>query len=1744
MGNKHPKDLPPVVGDRYRIIEMLGKGGTGTVHRAFDDLHRLEVALKVLHPAAEPGGGASLSAEFQVLAGLSHPNLAEVHDYGVTPGGLRFFTMELVVGDDIAAFLRKKLRKEDEPASSPLFLEVLTQVLAALDYIHTRGVIHEDLKPSNLLVRLVDGSPRVKLIDFGLARLTGISRLETSGTVEYMAPEKFRGAAGDPRSDLYSLGVLVCELLTGRRPFDGERPADVVRAHLTGDLPEDLLAGIPEPFRAVTRRLLSRSPADRFASAYEVLEAIDCRTGRAPALPPAFQAFVGRDEALDRLLGAFAKARMGRGARALIQGSAGIGKSRLLRELRMRLQLSGARVVVAASRGEGRRPGVLISLLLRGLALEGGLDPRGLEMQAALLRLLEEEGPEGPPAFGFEAVKERLIHQAADLFIAASETAPCAVLVDDIQAADTLDLQFLLILARRIRDRERCPLALYLASRVEDEADRRSAAEIEEEVRKDADPAVLSLAGLGEDEIRAYLAQVLGTGGAFPETLPAALARDTGGNPFFIEEFLKLHFARGGIARQGASWRVVPGAVLEIPGSVQEVIRRRLVLFRGLAREVLEWAALLDEPVSAREIREHLAVPEGAVPPREEVEAALDELVLGQLLARDGARWSILHRRIGAAVLETIPPAERRIRHRAIGERILGEGSLEAPGRRERLAHHLYHSDRPESAREHLLAAGARAFRSGALREAAGHLSRALEVIAGRRERFRALLDREQIWGLLGERERELADLRELAEIAEALDDPGLSAEAALREASFLDATGKKREAVSRYDQALDLVRRAGDRRAEARIHSRRAMATLLLGDFEASIAELSRSLELARAEGDRPQEAETCQAIGVGCYFRARYDEALASLARALSIRRDLGEEHRAGALESNIGLVHFDRGDFEAAEERFRASLRIFKKVGLRRGEAVNLVNLGLTHSEMGRYERAIDFIGEALRIRRELGDRWGEGTDLGNLGMVYVRLGRFERAVPLLEEALEIARKSGNRGSEGSNLCKMGIVEMQRGELDRAEERFREGKEIAAALRLIPLSILASTHLSRVLLLRGQPARALEEVTAALRAAEEAGMASWSIEALSLSAEALLEAGRKDEALAASEEAVARLGRFRGWMERSHEVWFIRSRVLDAVARSTDAREAGMAAPVQGLDPDEALDLAHALLLEKAEAIRDADLRTAYLENLPLHRRIVEAHAARRSAERGEASRRERSFYEISRSINSILELEPLLDRLLDLAVETTRAEKGMVLLLDPSGEFTVKAARDMAQESVADATDICRSVIADVSRRREAVLATDAKTDERFRERKSVLNFHIRSILCVPLTVRGELAGAVYVDSRSPTAFSQDDLLYLGSFAHLAGIAIENARLMARLRQENLHLRREIETRYRFQNLIGASAAMRAVFATMEKVARTHASVLITGETGTGKELIARALHYHGPRKDRPFVAVDCGALPETLLESELFGHKQGAFSGALHDRVGLFEEAAGGSIFLDEVTNTSPDLQAKLLRVLQEGEVRRVGENQYRKVDVRVIAATNLPIASAVAAGKFREDLYYRLNVVEINVPPLRERREDIPLLAAHFIDTCSRRLGRKADGFTEEAMARLVRAPWRGNVRELEHAIEKALILTERDRIGVEALDTLGGEPPDSGVGAAPAGGERRRGGAAGTAAHGASLAFDFTELSLEDFDSRWLEHEASYLRSLVDRAGGNYSLAARLAQVKNRNTLIARLKRHRLDRR
>jgi transcriptional regulator with GAF, ATPase, and Fis domain len=326
------------------------------------------------------------------------------------------------------------------------------------------------------------------------------------------------------------------------------------------------------------------------------------------------------------------------------------------------------------------------------------------------------------------------------------------------------------------------------------------------------------------------------------------------------------------------------------------------------------------------------------------------------------------------------------------------------------------------------------------------------------------------------------------------------------------------------------------------------------------------------------------------------------------------------------------------------------------------------------------------------------------------------------------------------------------------------------------------------------------------------------------------------------------------------------------------------------------------------------------------------------------------------------------------------------------------------------------------------------------------RQSVVDFRISSILCAPLAVKGEVLGIVYVDNRAGATFTNEDLDFLVSFADLAAVAIENAALSEKLARKNVYLQKQVESIWGFGNIVGRSPAMQKVFRMAESIAETDVTVVLTGESGTGKEILARAIHVASPRKKGRFLPVDCGAMAETLLESELFGYMKGSFTGANSDREGLFEMAEGGTVFLDEITNTSKNFQAKLLRVLQENEIRRLGDSRIRKIDVRIIAASNKDLEQEVKDGNFREDLFYRLNVVNIVLPALRDKIEDIPLLANFFLERICGKMKIPVKSFSQSALDSLVQYSWPGNVRQLENICERIVIFTKSATIEFDDL--------------------------------------------------------------------------------------------------
>jgi Nif-specific regulatory protein len=409
---------------------------------------------------------------------------------------------------------------------------------------------------------------------------------------------------------------------------------------------------------------------------------------------------------------------------------------------------------------------------------------------------------------------------------------------------------------------------------------------------------------------------------------------------------------------------------------------------------------------------------------------------------------------------------------------------------------------------------------------------------------------------------------------------------------------------------------------------------------------------------------------------------------------------------------------------------------------------------------------------------------------------------------------------------------------------------------------------------------------------------------------------------------------------------------------------------------------------------------------------------------------------ALYNITRAINSVLEPDRLLEKILESAMAHLNAERGFVFLAEGSGKFSVAAATNFGTPQTSNAFAASSSVVRKVLETGEPVLTYDAQTDERFEASRSIITQKILSIICIPLRLSDRTTGAVYLDSSlSRRAFTEESMKFLSVFGHLAAVALENAHRTAQLQAENRRLKDAVELSQRFAHLIGASEAWMRVLERMERVLDVDASVLITGESGTGKEVIARTIHDHGNRRNRNFVAVNCAAIPETLLESEFFGYVKGAFTGASSDKHGLVHAADGGTLFLDEVTDLPLAMQAKLLRLLQEKEYRRVGDTKSRTADIRVIAASNRPVAEEVKRGRLREDLYFRLNVIGMHLPPLRERMEDIPLLAQHFLRRAAEQYRRPVESIDAEAMRVLLANEWKGNVRELQNAVERAVVL-------------------------------------------------------------------------------------------------------------
>jgi transcriptional regulator with GAF, ATPase, and Fis domain/tetratricopeptide (TPR) repeat protein len=1209
--------------------------------------------------------------------------------------------------------------------------------------------------------------------------------------------------------------------------------------------------------------------------------------------------------------------------------------------------------------------------------------------------------------------------------------------------------------------------------------------------------ARIALAALSAKESAKLVASMLGAEHA---SLARAVHAASGGEPRRAVALVRSAAAQArGAIPSAADVAAVAGEAIE--ALLAAVVRR----LSPESRRAVEALSVLGRPATIAELA--ALIEEGAAA----VLTALRAAALDGVVELDGDRVRFPARGHAQAAYAAAAPARRKELHR----RALAAVDEKAATAVEDRARHLAVLGPAEAAAEAALAAGelrlhdrlqeAEAWLEAAVRDGAGE-------IAGR-----ARLK----WAEARTRRADYAGALET--LAPLFDDSSrrVRAAAQVQAARAEQRAGDRAAAEKRLGALLHDPQIPPRERAEARgLYGRVLIA-------RGAFAEAARATETDGGD----ETGALAEARGLALLYLGRVDEADRAFATVEEMARAAADAVELARARSFRGMAAQARDDLAAAAAAYQQALDGARAAGDLHGAAIYALNLGTSLRDLAEYERALAPMSEAARDLGRLGKRLEQSIALFNWGNLLLSIGDTAGAEQAAREALAIGE--AERAGREAALARLvlGDLERRAGRPEAAAQHYRAA--LAPSANGSFERVLAARALAETLAAAGEARaarRALGEAVAGAPAANLVDRVALAALAVALDLDERGELPERLERVVQVAERAARSGRrdlaFRAELAcaRGALRLGLANKVTDSLARAQFQWE-----EIRMRIPE----------LRRDSAEEDPEVRKLRaLAGVPLP--STPGASATPSPSRPTESAAARRLLAINKRINSELRLDRLLELILDTVIELTSAERGFILLGSENGTLRVECARNMDQESLAPAggdAAFSRSIAERAAREGTPIVTLDAAGDRRFEAALSVSDLKLRSVLAVPLSVRGALSGCVYADNRLRAgAFGDEDVALVCDLAEQAGIALANARLLdenERQRKAVAELNRELErkvadqaielgelhkevrqsrhaltVRYNYDNLVGKTPRMLELFRLLDRVTDTVLPVVIHGESGTGKELVARAIHHNGPRRDRPFVSESCAAIPETLLEAALFGHVRGAFTGADAERRGLFEVANGGTLFLDEVGEMPPAMQAKLLRVLTTGEIRRVGGERTLKVDVRLLVASNRDLERMVEEGRFREDLFYRLNVVRVALPPLRERRDDIPLLVEHFL----RKQPGKPKKISRAALAKLVGYRWPGNVRELENEVQRAAALGG-EVIGLEDLSpaVASGEP---------------------------EAALDSDDLGLKPRVERL---ERSLLREALARADGNQSQAARLLGL-SRFGLQKKLRRYGLE--
>jgi len=1675
-----PNPSVGVLPNRYTVVETISRGGMAIVFKVIDREEDKIRALKLLpFIGCTPTTLELFRLEFARISSLEHPHVVKVYDFGSAGDEALYFIMEYLDGLHFDRALK------DEPFET--VVRVCVQICDAMSYIHSKGIVHGDMKPANVLILRggCDSGPSdnvrlfAKLTDFGLSRMMSEAGI-AGGTHAYAAPEVIRGLPVDARADLYSFGAMLYELVTGARLFTETSKEAVLRAHVLKQpvSPREINPSVSVYLQNIILKLLEKDPARRYQSARELARAlmhaagIDAELELVSPQPVALLSpgIVGRDSELSLLRERVASCKVdGKGGFFLLTGEAGVGKTRLLNWLRFAASMGNLRVASMKSR-ESSVSSAGIHLRWSGRATEVGL---GASCEVSLdsesvreadarsgIASAERPGAESAEFPGADALFKSIFPRTMD------KLEPSVVLVDDIHLAAA---ELLKSLINNVSFTRVLPLLFFCGCEAEAFEKGSNPERLYSELKSLPGVQELSLRRLSMEEVLLLTSSMLALEPC-EEIKPLVewLFSRSQGIPMIVEELLTQLASRGYLHRLGekVTWDLSEEASILSGLGVPELLEKRLRALSSAESELLRAGSVSGSVFRTEAVGSILSKTPA------EVARLIDGLKeKGIIEPGEPGYYAFSHPVARSIAYEGLDTGTRRELHGRMAL-WLEENQLETA--LSELAVHLEQSGQNEKALEYRTRCLELAFGKSSYLEALQHgraalslartvgaddiLTHALELTADSAEKTGGHAEALYLWGELlrlmpeGSKEERRKTILRIAKLK-------------LKFSLYQEAEEKLLEAMTlASDKGLEKDR-AGILADMGWIYFRTSRDDEALRSF----TEASR---LASGGGAEALLARIENRSGVVLSKLGRLEESEEHHREAVRLARLSGEGEVVGACLNNLGLVLMKRGYLEQAEVALSEACN-------KAQEAYDHIllcschdNLGIVRKELLRLDSALDSHLRSMELRKRCGDLVGSGKTAGNIAVIYRLKGEIELARRFYEESYRIAEQFSPKQDRAMAAANLGEIESVRGSFDEAEKLYLEALGIKEESGDRDGVSFCATGLGYLFLRKGDPPRALRWAREALDASSigsrERATAEQLLTETLCSIGEIEEARRTLECLSSHTDKEIRsagLGILRrmeglvleksGNLKEAIEKYRSSCSVLgqegDPLQRARSLLSLGEALLTYRRDttPAEPSQIKEELLTEAISVLEEADRiferMEASAERAGAMSALLNAYREVSSLPGAMVPKEEAdTLLRAAELINSTLPSSSVLEKIMDLALGKTGAERGLIVLTNKeTGEIERVLSRSMEDQTEIDALEISRTVVKRVTRGGRSLAASDASVDPELKDIKSVAQLEIRSILCVPLRARNRVIGAVYLDNRSVSgAFGSSHQSFMEGFANLAGMAIENSMLREELERvnedlsrENIELRKQVASSYRFDQIVGESLQMKKVFGAIDKVASSSATILIVGASGTGKELVARAIHFNSPRKERPFIPVNCASIPRELIEGELFGIEDRVATG-VSKRIGIFEQADGGSIFLDEIGDMSLDLQSRLLRVLQEREFKRVGGRRSIKVDVRIICATNKNLLGEIARSSFRPDLYYRISGIPIEIPPLRERKGDIPRLVEFFLKKYSVLYKRsKPPRISDEIMGLLMEGDWEGNVRELENCIERFVVM-------------------------------------------------------------------------------------------------------------